>query len=163
MAKTNLDLTVDKDRHMDERLRSSLIIWLGSVRPDGRPHLVPVWFLWDGATILIFSQPDNQKIRNLQTNPNVILAVDDTMGGDDVVEVEGRAELLPPGSVDSTLLAYAQKYAALFSEMTPQTMAEVYSQAIRITPTRFIGSLYQLTLSLRPPYLRPPQFALRGR
>lgn len=137
MAKTNLDLTQDKDKHIDERLRSELIIWLGSVRPDGRPHLVPVWFLWDGATILIFSQPDNQKIRNLQANPKVILAVDNTHGGDDVVEVEGRAELLPPGSVDSTLSAFAEKYASQFSEMTPQTMAQVYSQAIRITPTRF--------------------------
>jgi PPOX class probable F420-dependent enzyme len=139
MAKTTLDLTQDKDRHIDERLRSELIIWLGSVRPDGRPHLVPVWFLWDGATILIFSQPDNQKIRNLQANHNVILALDDTNDGDDVIMVEGHAELLPAGTVDSTLPAYAEKYGPQFSEMTPATMAQVYSQAIRITPTRITG------------------------
>ncbi len=139
MAKTNLDLTQDKDRHIDERLRSSLIIWLGSVRPDGRPHLVPVWFLWDGATILIFSEPGNQKIRNLQANPSVILAVDDTRGGDDVVEIEGQAELLLPGTVAATMSAYAEKYGSQFSTMTLQEMAAMYSQAIRITPTRLIG------------------------
>jgi len=78
-----LDLTNPKDAHRDERLRKDPIIWLSSVRPDGRPHLVPVWFLWYGETILIFSQPNAQKIRNLRQNTNVILALDDTKDGDD--------------------------------------------------------------------------------
>lgn len=137
MAKTNLDLTQDKDRHADERLRRDLIIWLGSVRPDNRPHLVPVWFLWDGANILMFSEPDKQKVRNLQTNPNVTLALDNTAGGDDVIIVEGRAELLPDGTVDSTLPAYVEKYGSQFVTMAPADMARIYTQAIRITPTRF--------------------------
>src|SRR5256885_2571611 len=41
-----LDLRDSKDAHIDARLRHEPIIWLSSVRPDGRPHLVPVWFLW---------------------------------------------------------------------------------------------------------------------
>ncbi len=61
-----LDLSQPKHAHIDRRLRTGPIIWLGSVRPDGRPHLVPVWFLWDGTTITIYSQPKAQKIRNLQ-------------------------------------------------------------------------------------------------
>ncbi len=39
--------------HIEERLRSNEMVWLTTVRPDGRPHSVPVWFLWDGATVLI--------------------------------------------------------------------------------------------------------------
>ncbi len=141
MAKTNLDLTQDKDKHIEERLRSAPIVWLGSVRPDGRPHLVPVWFLWDGATILIFSIPDNQKLRNIAHNPNVTLAVDDSKGGNDPIVIEGLAELLPDGSVATTMSAYAEKYATLLTEMgwSAATMAPNYSQAIRITPTRFMG------------------------
>jgi PPOX class probable F420-dependent enzyme len=61
--------------HALERLQNDIIIWLSTVRPDGRPHLVPVWFLWDGQTILIFSKPD-QKIRNLRQNPAVMLGLD---------------------------------------------------------------------------------------
>jgi PPOX class probable F420-dependent enzyme len=141
MAKTKLDLSNDKDQHIDERLRTAPIIWLGSVRPDGRPHLVAVWFLWDGATILIFSIPNNQKLRNIMQNPNVTLAVDDSKGGDDPIVVEGQAELLPNGSVDTTLPTYAEKYATLLTEMgwSAATMATEYSQAIRVTPTRFMG------------------------
>lgn len=141
MAKTTLDLTQDKDRHIDERLRTAPIIWLGSVRPDGRPHLVAVWFLWDGATILIFSIPNNQKLRNILQNPNVTLAVDDSKGGDDPIVVEGQAELLPAGSVDTTLPAYAEKYDTLLNEMgwNASSMASNYSQAIRVTPSKFLG------------------------
>jgi predicted pyridoxine 5'-phosphate oxidase superfamily flavin-nucleotide-binding protein len=29
-------------------LRDDPVVWLSSVQPDGRPHVVPVWFHWDG-------------------------------------------------------------------------------------------------------------------
>ena len=38
-----LDLSDSKGAHIDQRLRDEPIIWLSSVRPDGRPHLVLVW------------------------------------------------------------------------------------------------------------------------
>ena len=135
-----LDLNQAQDAHIDQRLRSEPIIWLSSVRPDGRPHLVPVWFLWDGATILIFSQPNNQKIRNIRHSPNVTLALD-SVGGDDVVIIEGRAELIDDPDVNVTLTAYAKKYAQLLQDMdtTAEGMAKSYSQGIRITPTKFRG------------------------
>jgi PPOX class probable F420-dependent enzyme len=136
-----LDLTNPKDAHTDERLRKDPIIWLSSVRPDGRPHLVPVWFLWYGETILIFSQPNAQKIRNLRQNTNVILALDDTKDGDDVVMLEGKAELLNDPAVNPTLPAYVAKYDSQLKSMgyTAEAMAAEYTQAIRITPTRFLN------------------------
>jgi PPOX class probable F420-dependent enzyme len=135
------DLANPKDAHVDERLRKNLIIWLSSVRPDGRPHLVPVWFLWDGKNILIFSQPNTQKIRNLQQNTNVILALDDTKDGEDVVMLEGIAEFLNDPAVNPTLPAYAAKYNSELKSMgyTAEAMAAEYAQAIRITPTRFLN------------------------
>ncbi len=135
------DLANPKDPHVDERLRKNLIIWLSSVRPDGRPHLVPVWFLWDGKNILIFSQPNTQKIRNLRQNTNVILALDDTKDGEDVVMLEGKAEFLNDPAVNPTLPAYAAKYDSELKSMgyTAEAMAAEYAQAIRITPTRFLN------------------------
>jgi PPOX class probable F420-dependent enzyme len=135
-----LDLTNPKHAHVDERLRQNLILWLGSVRPDGRPHLVYVFFLWDGKHILIFSQPNSQKIRNVQHNPNVTLALDDTKDGEDMVILEGKAELLHDPAVNTTLPAYAAKYDSLLQSvgLTAEAMAAVYSQALLITPTRFL-------------------------
>ena len=133
-----LDLTNPKHAHVDERLRTNHILWLGSVRPDGRPHLVYVWFLWDGKHIMIFSQPTSQKIRNVRYNPHVTLALDETREGEDMVILEGKAELLQDPTVNPTLPAYAAKYGSLLKRvgLTAEAMAYIYSQALLITPTR---------------------------
>ena len=135
-----LDLTNPKHAHVDERLRTNLILWLGSMRPDSRPHLVYVFYLWDGKHILIFSQPTSQKIRNVQHNPHVTLALDDTRFGEDMVILEGKAELLHDPAVNTTLPAYATKYGFLLKRvsLTAEAMAAIYSQPILITPTRIL-------------------------
>jgi PPOX class probable F420-dependent enzyme len=138
-----LDLSKRRDAHVDARLRSEPMIWLSTVRHDGRPHLVPVWFLWDGEAVLIFSQPNQQKIRNIQQNNNVMLALDTAKGGGDIVMIEGKAELLENGNekVGANMPEFAEKYAANFTRMnqTADAMAKTYSQAIRVTPTKFLG------------------------
>jgi PPOX class probable F420-dependent enzyme len=135
-----LDLNDSKDAHIDQRLRAEPIIWLSSVRPDGRPHLVPVWFLWDGAAILIFSKPSAQKVRNLRHSPQVMLALDSADEGEDVVLLEGRAELLGDDAPRSTLPEYAEKYAALMARIniTAESMADEFTQAIRVTVERLV-------------------------
>jgi len=134
-----LDLSTEKDAHVARRLREDQIAWLGTVRPDGRPHLVPVWFLWDGDTVLVYSQPDNQKVRNLRANPQVTLAIDDTKGGGDVVLVEGEATLADAPATEAPP-AYVEKYRVGIGQIghTPESMVATYSQAIRIMPRRFI-------------------------
>jgi PPOX class probable F420-dependent enzyme len=131
---------VPKNAHVEERLRSNTIVWLTSVRPDGRPHSIPVWFLWEGSTVLVFSKPNNQKLRNIQHNPNVLLALDDTHGGGDTIVLEGKAEVIDRQEVSALLPAYEQKYRSIIKSYgwTFESMAAEYSETIRITPTRFV-------------------------
>jgi PPOX class probable F420-dependent enzyme len=133
------DLSSPND-HVADRLRNDPIAWLGSVRPDGRPHLVPVWFHWDGETIFIFSKPD-QKVRNLRQNPRVTLALDDSQGGGDVALLDGTAVLLDEPTATIAPPAFIEKYADRMDQMgtTMEIMAAEYSQSIRITPTRFLS------------------------
>lgn len=135
-----LDLTNKRDAHIAQRLRDDIIVWLNTVRPDGRPHAVAVWFLWDGENILIFSKPRQQKLSNIQHNPNVLLAIDDTHNGSDPITIEGHATLLTDKEVDTTMEAYVAKYGERIKGIgyTPEQMAAAYSQAIRIVPTRII-------------------------
>ncbi|MBA3823797.1 MAG: pyridoxamine 5'-phosphate oxidase family protein [Ktedonobacterales bacterium] len=135
-----LDLSDPKQAHIDERLRQNLIAWFTSVRPDGRPHSVAVWFIWDGTSFLMFSKPKNQKITNIRQNANVLLALDDTKNGDDPIVFEGTAELLDAAATVPTE-AYAEKYATLIQQLgwKPDSMLAEYSQAVRITPTKRLG------------------------
>ena len=133
-----LDLSKKRHAHIDQRLRENVIAWLISVRPDGRPHAVAVWFLWDGETILIFSRPDTQKLRNLHQNSHVLLALDNTREGADPITIEGTASLLEAGITDATQASYLAKYGEGIKRLgyTPEQMAAAYSQAIRVVPTR---------------------------
>jgi PPOX class probable F420-dependent enzyme len=134
-----LDLTRPFHAHIDRRLRTEPVIWLGSTRPDGRPHLVPVWFLWDGTTVLVFSLPDTQKVRNLQQNPIAMLALNAADQGYDIVLLEGRAVFVHDPSVRGTMPAFVAKYAEVPRRWVVDEWATKFSVPIRITPTRLVG------------------------
>ena len=44
-------------------------------RATGRPVPTPVWFWWDGETILVYSQRDKPKLRHIVANPRVAIAL----------------------------------------------------------------------------------------
>src|SRR3954471_8813021 len=88
------------------------VVWVSTVRPDGTPHLVPIWFWWDAEALLVFSKPNAQKIRNLRVNPSVMLALGDPEEDFDVGLIRGRAELLTTPAFDVLPAAFLAKYSA---------------------------------------------------
>ena len=130
-----LDLSQTQHAHIDQRLRSDIMIWFNTVRADGRPHSVAVWFLWDGAQFLIFSQPKTQKVRNVRQNPHVVLALDNTDNGSDVIVIEGTAELITDPDVNTTVAAYSQKYASELKSMGMTAEAKAAIVARRLPTT----------------------------
>ena len=117
-------------------LEQEPVVWLSTVRPDGAPHLVPIWFWWDGETLLVFSKPQAQKVRNLRERPSVMLALGDAEDDFDVGMLEGTAELLdqPTSELlpDGHLVKYARQLAAI--GLTAEAYAATYSQVLRIRP-----------------------------
>jgi PPOX class probable F420-dependent enzyme len=122
-------------------LEQEPVVWLSTVRPDGRPHLVPIWFWWDGRALLAFSKPDAQKVRNLRANPSVMLALGDAEDDFDVGMLEGRAELLDPPTSGLLPAGHLGKYARQLAAMglSAEEYAATYSQALRIVPSRALG------------------------
>jgi PPOX class probable F420-dependent enzyme len=122
-------------------LREDPVVWLSSVQRDGRPHLVPVWFHWDGERIVAFSKPHARKVDNLREQPYVMLAVG-TPGPEFEVElIEATAELPDRSAADLMPEGFGPKYRELLRRagLTVQRFAEVYSQPIVLRPTRFLG------------------------
>ena len=116
------------------------VVWLSTVRPDGGPHLVPIWFWWDGEALLVFSKPHAQKVRNLRERPSVMLALGDAEDDFDVGIVEGHAELLDASAREMGVAGHVAKYGARIAGigLTADEFAATYSQAIRIRPVRFL-------------------------
>ena len=125
---------------IEAALRDDPVVWLSSVQSDGRPHLVPVWFHWDGERIVAFSKPHARKVDNLRDQPCVMLAVG-TPGLDfDVELIEATAELPAQPADELMPEGFAPKYRELLHRagLTVQRFAEVYSQPIVLRPTRFL-------------------------
>ncbi len=116
------------------------VVWLSTVRPDGGPHLVPIWFWWDGDSLLVFSKPNAQKVRNLRDRASVMLALGDAEDDFDVGMLEGRAELLDRPTRDVMPAAHVAKYASQLGALglSAEAYAATYSQVIRIRPVRFL-------------------------
>jgi PPOX class probable F420-dependent enzyme len=60
-----------------DRLTSSHDYWVATVRPEGRPHLTPVWGVWADETLWFSSSPGSRKARNLAVEPRASVATDD--------------------------------------------------------------------------------------
>lgn len=138
MTLTN-DLSSDDRERVEARLQHNLIAWLTTVRPDGQPVTVPVWFLQrNDETILVYSQPTSPKLRNISANPKVSFALDVSDLGRNVVRLEGVARLaedIAPADQQSSYLAkYSERIAALFE--SPERFSALFSAALIITPTK---------------------------
>jgi nitroimidazol reductase NimA-like FMN-containing flavoprotein (pyridoxamine 5'-phosphate oxidase superfamily) len=72
-----------------ERLVESKQYWLATVRPDGRPHVVPRWGVWLDDRLYYDGAPTTRHARNLEQNSHVSLNLED---GWQAVIVEGTSE-----------------------------------------------------------------------
>jgi hypothetical protein len=74
-----------------ERLARSHDYWLATVWPAGRPHLMPVWGLWQDDALWFSSSKSARKAKNIAAHPRCVLATDSPA---EPVVVEGDAELV---------------------------------------------------------------------
>ena len=133
-----IDPTTEKGAYADARLRAEHVAWLVTVGPDGTPLPTPVWFWWDGETVLVYSQRDKPKLRHIATNRRVAFVMRTDEYGDDIVVVTGDASVDPSAPPADQVPDYVEKYAALIARLgaDPAGFAGEYSVPIRITPTK---------------------------
>lgn len=130
-----LDTSTEFGARVERRLRQEVIIWLTTVRADGLPQPSPVWFLWDGQTLLIYSRPNQPKLRNIARSPKVALHFDSDGQGGDIVIFDGEAVITPGQPPADRVSDYVAKYAAGIAALglTPASFAAAYSVPIRVT------------------------------
>ena len=94
--------------HVRERMSVARNYWLATVRPDGRPHSVPVWGVWVEDRLHFGGGRSTRKARNLAANPNVVAHSE---SGGDVVILEGVVEeVIDPALQERIDDAYEAKY-----------------------------------------------------
>jgi PPOX class probable F420-dependent enzyme len=129
MQKTTM-LTENAARLLRGRNWGNLV----DLRPDGSPHVTPVWVDYDGEHALVNSAYGRCKVRNIQRDPRVALVVlpaDDQQLG--YVSISGTAELVDDGA-DEHIDKLAKKYLGVdeYPFRTPGEQRVI----IQITPER---------------------------
>ena len=98
--------------HVEERLNADRVYWIATVSASGRPRVRPVDGMYLDGVLYVGGALETQWVRELAANPQVSIHLD---GGDDVVIVDGEAEIL--NGVDAELAA---KLAAVSNAKFPE-------------------------------------------
>jgi nitroimidazol reductase NimA-like FMN-containing flavoprotein (pyridoxamine 5'-phosphate oxidase superfamily) len=115
---------------VDEQMANSRNYWIGTTRPDGRPHAAPVWGVWLDDSLYFGTSPTARKARNLDANAALVVHLE---SGDDVVILEGTAVKLtamPPELYETFSTAYAAKYNG-FKPNSPSEVEPIYTLQIK--------------------------------
>jgi PPOX class probable F420-dependent enzyme len=135
-----LDVSTEFGSRVERRLQEEIVVWLTTVRADGLPRPRPVWFHWNGETILIFSRPNAAKVRDVAGNPKVALNLDGNKRGGDIIVISGEAAIEPAEPPPSDWPGYLEKYRSRMARTwTPESFRLDYSVPIRVTLTRLRG------------------------
>ena len=130
-----LDTSTEWGRSASRLLETETVAWLTTIRSSGEPWPNPVWFVWDGETVLFYSTPDAAKLGHIRRDPRVTLHLNGEGWDKDIVVLAGRARESgdPPAHEHAGYLA---KYRGLIPRlgMGEEEYGAAFSVPLRITP-----------------------------
>ena len=85
---------------------------VGTNGPDGIPHLVPVWYRWDGERVQVWTLGSRVWVENLRRDPRVGFSVQEEPFPRRAVVIKGRAEVVTGDGpeIDEEILRISERY-----------------------------------------------------
>jgi PPOX class probable F420-dependent enzyme len=114
---------------------------LATTRADGRPHVVPIWFVLDGDDLVFTTGATSVKGRSMRRDPRVCLSVDDERPPYAFVMIEGRATL---SEDPADLLRFATEVGGRYmgadrAEEFGRRNGSAGELLVRVTPSRVLA------------------------
>jgi len=83
---------------------------LGTLMPDGKPQVTPVWVDYDGKYVIVNSARGRQKDKNLRRDGRVALAIQDPQNPYRYLEIRGKVAEITEKGADEQIDKMAKKY-----------------------------------------------------
>ena len=134
MARKDITMSPDELRSFLEEGRTLLV---ASLHRDGRPHLVPMWYVMEDGKVVYRSFTRSQKIVNLRRDPRLSVLVERGEAYAELqgVMIEGHARLIDdPAYVLALYGKMAAKYAMVGPEPRALSPEELESAFGRYAP-----------------------------
>jgi general stress protein 26 len=109
---------------VERKLESSIVYWIASTRPNGRPHVIPRDGLWLDGGLYYGGSPETVHHRNITRNPHIAVHIGD---GQEAIIVEGAVEVEEP----------TEEMAVRLSD---ESLAK-YPQYGRVEPNIYMGGV----------------------
>lgn len=114
---------------------------IATVRKDGRPHVVPIWFDLDGETLVFTTGGKSVKAENIRRDPRLCICVDDQTPPFAFVQIEGTAAL---GENLDEMLYWATRIGGRYmgaelAEAFGKRNAVAGELLVRVKPTQIIA------------------------
>ena len=119
----------------EQRLKKSHNYWITTVKPDGSPHTMVVWGLWQDGRFLFSTGSKSRKTRNIEKNPHCIVATENAA---EAIIVEGIAEIADINARKKFLAPYERKYKFDMSSMRDDILS-MKEPVFAVRPTLVFG------------------------
>ena len=125
---------------IDEYLREPHLCDLATVRPDGSPHVAPVWHHYDGERLIVLAEDSAVKVRNIRHDPRVAASIATHTSPYKAAIVNGVAEL-SYSNIPEYVEAMAINYLGVEDgkAYAESAVRDTNFVVITITPTKIIG------------------------
>jgi hypothetical protein len=113
-----------------DRLKRSRQYWIATTRPDGAPHLMVIWGVWQQDSFWFSTGAASRKARNLAVNPRCSIGTDNAA---EAVILEGTVE-----SIDAQHSEFA-KFANAYEKKYAWDVREMAQPVYRFQPSVGFG------------------------
>jgi hypothetical protein len=129
---------------VDEFLAAERTCRVATVGKEGRPHVVPLWFVWDGGSLWLSSVVRSQRWTDLMRDPRVAVVIDAGEAYTELRGVELSGEVVPVGDVprtatpDQVLDQVEQQFADKYTGGV-KAQADGRHAWLRLTPEKLVS------------------------
>lgn len=128
---------------------------VATIGGDGAPHVAPLWFVWDGGALWLYSIVKSQRSADLQRDPRVAIVIDAGERFRELrgVEISGRVETvgeIPRGSEANEELAVPERLFARKYMRRDEFASDHRHMWLRITPEKIVSWDFRKNPNLNP-------------
>ncbi|WP_448627587.1 pyridoxamine 5'-phosphate oxidase family protein [Geodermatophilus sp. URMC 64] len=139
---------------LDAFLRAEHTCRVATAGADGQPHVVPLWFVWDGASLWLHSLVRSRRWADLVRDPRIAVVVD---AGTEYwelrgVELTGRAEVVgdvPRGADPAPELAEPERLFARKYTGSDEFVSDGRHGWLRVRPEKIVSWDFRKNPSLK--------------
>ena len=128
------DLTPEQTAEFLER---PLVAVMVTLRADGSPHAIPIWYEYRDGEFIVFTSSTFVRVKNLRRDSRAAITVSTHDEPYMYVSAEGPVSITPEGVAD-TGLSIARRYMGERGDRFLEEVLDEHSVLLRLTPERIL-------------------------